>query len=99
MKIDPGHLKRIAHLSRLEVDEKDIPQLLADMNEVLQWVEQLKHVPTDGVEPLTSMAHEVNNLREDFVGTPLDKSEALAAAPDKDADYFRVPRVLDNPSS
>lgn len=95
MKIDQEQLRKIAHLSRLELDDKDVPSLLADMNAVVEWVEQLKQVNTDGVEPLTSMTQEVNSLRDDQVMPPLSHDEALSKAPSKDQHFFRVPRVLE----
>ena len=95
MKIDQELLKKIAHLSRLELDDKKVPALLADMNAVVDWVEQLKEVNTDGVEPLTSMTQEINSLRNDEVTPPLAHDEALSKAPAKDKDFFKVPRVME----
>ncbi|HQQ84212.1 MAG TPA: Asp-tRNA(Asn)/Glu-tRNA(Gln) amidotransferase subunit GatC, partial [Cyclobacteriaceae bacterium] len=57
--------------------------------------EQLNEVPTDGVEPLTTMSHEVNALREDHVQPALDRAEALRQAPQHDGQHFRVPKVLE----
>jgi aspartyl-tRNA(Asn)/glutamyl-tRNA(Gln) amidotransferase subunit C len=95
MKIDHELLKKIAHLSRLELNEKNVPSLLADMNAVVDWVEQLQEVNTEGVEPLTSMTQEINSLRNDEVTPPLGHDEALSKAPDADKDFFRVPRVME----
>ena len=95
MKIDRPLLDKIAHLSRLEFDEKDAEKMIADMSAIVSWVEKLKEVNTDGVEPLTTMSHEVNALREDEVKPHLPHDQALVSAPQKDADYFRVPKVLE----
>ena len=95
MKINRELLDRTAHLSRLEFDEKDAEQMMKDMTEIVEWVEKLKEVNTEGVEPLTTMSHEVNALREDTVKEHLDHTRALQHAPKKDADYFRVPKVLE----
>ncbi len=95
MKINRELLDKIAHLSRLEFDEKDAEKMMQDMTEIVEWVEKLKEVDTEGVEPLTTMSHEINALRNDEVGEHLDHERALRHAPKKDADYFRVPKVLD----
>ncbi len=95
MKIDRDLLDKIAHLSRLEFDEKDAANVMKEMNDIVAWVEQLNDVNTDGVEPLTTMSHEINALREDEVKPHLDHNKALLNAPKKDADYFRVPKVLE----
>lgn len=95
MKINRELLDKIAHLSRLEFDEKDAEKMMQDMTNIVAWVEKLKEVNTDGVEPLTTMSHEVNALREDEVKDHLSHERALLHAPEKDADYFRVPKVLE----
>lgn len=95
MKIDKETLHKIAHLSRLELDEKNTEKMLEDMNGILAFVEKLNEVNTDGVEPLTTMSLEVNALREDEVTTHLPHVEALKNAPKKDSDYFRVPKVME----
>jgi aspartyl-tRNA(Asn)/glutamyl-tRNA(Gln) amidotransferase subunit C len=95
MKIDRALLDKIAHLSRLEFDEKDAEKMMKDMTAIVDWVEKLKEVNTDGVEPLTTMSSELNVLRDDEVREHLSHERALGNAPQKDADYFRVPKVLE----
>ncbi len=95
MKIDKDTLNKIAHLARLEFNEKDSEKMLQDMSNIISFVEKLNEVNTEGVEPLTTMSHELNVLREDEVKPHLDHDLALKSAPKKDADYFRVPKVLE----
>lgn len=95
MKIDKETLQKIAHLSRLELDENNTEKMLADMNGILAFVEKLNEVNTDGVEPLTTMSLEVNALREDEQVNHLPHDQALASAPQKDKDYFHVPKVME----
>ena len=95
MQIDRALLDKIAHLSRLEFDEKGAEKMMKDMSAIVTWVEQLNEVNTDGVEPLTTMSHEINVLREDEVKPHLSHEDALRNAPKKDSDYFRVPKVLE----
>ena len=95
MKIDRAQLNRIAHLARLEFDEKDAEKMMRDMTDIVTFVEKLNEVNTDGIEPLTTMSHEVNALREDEVKGHLSHEEVLKNAPNKDSDYFRVPKVLE----
>lgn len=95
MKIDRALLEKMAHLSRLEIDEKDAEKMMQDMTAIVDWVEKLKEVDTTGVEPLTTMSFEINSLREDKVQPHLNHERALEGAPKADSDYFRVPKVLD----
>ena len=95
MEINRSQLDKIVHLSRLEYDEKDVEKILRDMNEIVSWVEKLQEVDTTGVEPLTSMSHEVNVLREAKAEPPLSHESALSQAPKRNDHYFLVPKVLD----
>lgn len=95
MKIDRPLLDKIAHLARLEFDEKDADKVMQDMTTIVEWVEKLNEVDTEGVEPLTSMSHELNAFREDKAKTTLTHEEVLKNAPQKDENFFRVPKVLD----
>jgi len=95
MKIDKETLNKIAHLARLEFDEKDAVKMMQDMSSMVSFVEKLNEVDTTGIEPLTTMSHEMNALREDEVKPHLDHNLALLNAPKKDENYFRVPKVLD----
>ncbi|MGE0587507.1 MAG: Asp-tRNA(Asn)/Glu-tRNA(Gln) amidotransferase subunit GatC [Cyclobacteriaceae bacterium] len=95
MKIDRATLEKIAHLARLELDEKEVPKLLEDMSRMISFVEKLKEVDTTGVEPLTTMSHEINALREDKVKNQLGTDEVLKNAPDQEGKYFRVPKVIE----
>ncbi|MBL3656520.1 Asp-tRNA(Asn)/Glu-tRNA(Gln) amidotransferase subunit GatC [Fulvivirga sediminis] len=95
MNIDKDLLNKIAHLARLEFDESTAEEMMADMTKILTWVEKLNELDTDNVEPLTTMSHEVNVLREDEVKPHLSHERALKNAPKKDSDYFRVPKVLE----
>lgn len=94
MKIDRTVLDKIAHLSRLEFNEQDAEKMMRDMTAIVTWVEKLNEVNTEGIEPLTTMSHEINMMREDKTAAPMDHDRALNGAPNKDADYFRVPKVL-----
>ncbi|MEO5600676.1 MAG: Asp-tRNA(Asn)/Glu-tRNA(Gln) amidotransferase subunit GatC [Cyclobacteriaceae bacterium] len=95
MKINRELLDKIAHLARLEFDEKDADKMMKDMTDIVNWVEKLKEVDTESIEPLTTMSHEINAWREDEVKDHLSHERALRHAPKKDADYFRVPKVLE----
>ena len=95
MKVNRELLDKIAHLARLELNEKDAEKMMQDMTAIIDWMEKLNEVDTEGVEPLTTMSHEINALREDQVKPHLDHTAALKNAPKKDLDYFRVPKVLE----
>ncbi|MES2732451.1 MAG: Asp-tRNA(Asn)/Glu-tRNA(Gln) amidotransferase subunit GatC [Bacteroidota bacterium] len=95
MLVDKETLRKIAHLSRLEVEEKTEKDLINSMNTILTWMEKLNEIDTSQVAPLTHMSEEVNVLREDEAKPHLPHEKGLRNAPKKDSDYFRVPKVME----
>jgi aspartyl-tRNA(Asn)/glutamyl-tRNA(Gln) amidotransferase subunit C len=95
MKVDKETLKKIAHLARLDLDEGKEKEMLQSLSEILTWVEKLNELNTDKIDPLTNMSMEVNALREDKIGEHLDREKGLLNAPERDATFFKVPKVKD----
>lgn len=93
-KIDLKTVDEIAHLARLEFDEKSKPEILNDMNRMLSFIDKLNELDTEKVQPLIYITDEKNILREDTPETTLSQKEALKNAPKKDSDYFKAPKVI-----
>lgn len=94
MNIDEKTINHIARLSRLEFTDDSKASFKGDLERILDLVEKLNELNTDGVEPLIHMTEAVNVLREDKVVEEISKEEALRNAPRKDSDYFKVPKVI-----
>ncbi len=94
MSINKETLEKIAHLARLEFDEKSEEKMLKDMNNMLSFVEKLQELDTENVEPLQAMSFEINQMREDKVKGQLTREKGLKNAPKNDQEYFRVPKVI-----
>ncbi|WP_242927713.1 Asp-tRNA(Asn)/Glu-tRNA(Gln) amidotransferase subunit GatC [Pontibacter vulgaris] len=95
MSTDIQTIRKLAHLARLEFNEEKEQQVLQDLNKILNWVDQLRELDTENVEPLVHMSEEVNVMREDVAVNTVTHDQALINAPKKDSDYFRVPKVLE----
>jgi aspartyl-tRNA(Asn)/glutamyl-tRNA(Gln) amidotransferase subunit C len=95
MKIEEETLQKIAHLARLNFDAQEAEKMSTDLSQVLNWVDQLQEVDTQGVAPLTNMSAEVNVFRTDEIGLQLTQEEALKNSPQKENGFFTVPKVLD----
>lgn len=95
-KIDIKTVDEIAHLARLEFTNEAKEGIITDMNRMLDFVEKLNELNTENVEPLIYMTQEQNVLREDTPEITLTQKEALKNAPQKDTDYFKAPKVIDN---
>jgi aspartyl-tRNA(Asn)/glutamyl-tRNA(Gln) amidotransferase subunit C len=94
MTIDNELVQRLAQLSKLEFDANEQDRMKADLQKILDLVEKLNEVDVEGLEPLKYMNQEEAQLRLDEVKGMLTKAEALVNAPQKDSDYFKVPKVI-----
>lgn len=94
MTIDNETVDKIAHLARLEIKDSEKAEMAADMNKVLDFMAKLNEVDTSGVEPLVYMTDITNSIRPDVANQKITHEEALENAPEKDADYFRVAKVI-----
>ena len=95
MAIDTQTVKRIAFLSRLRIEDDKIQATEDEFNKILDWVEQLKEVNTDNVEPLISVNEHNLSLRVDEVTEGNQSVAVLANAPMKEYGYFAVPKVVE----
>lgn len=95
MSLDPATVRRIAKLARIRVEELQLPQLQAELNGILGWIEQLNEVDVDGVEPLSGGAQMALKLREDAVTDGGIVELVLANAPDRAGDFYAVPKVVE----
>lgn len=94
MKITRDEVLHVAHLARLEIDDHLIDRFADQIATILEYVEQLNQVDTQGIKP-TSHAIALNNaFRKDQVATHLNRDQALANAPDKGEGSFMVPKVV-----
>lgn len=98
MSLDTATVRRVASLARLHVDDADIAKLQAELNGILGWIEQLQAVNTDGVEPMSGGAVGSGGalrLREDVITDGGIPEKVLANAPDREGEYFGVPKVVE----
>ncbi|MEQ8910514.1 MAG: Asp-tRNA(Asn)/Glu-tRNA(Gln) amidotransferase subunit GatC [Vicingaceae bacterium] len=96
MSVDSKTVDRIAELSRLEFKPEEKTEIQADLNKMLDFVAQIEEVDTAGVAPLIYILEEETSLRKDEALADYGQKDALRNAPDKDSDFIRLPKVLDN---
>ena len=95
MTIDVNAVDKIAFLSRLKIEDSVKEATKEEFNKIIQWVDQLKEVNTDNVEPLISVNENAILLREDEVTQGQCSKDILANAPMKEYGYFAVPKVVE----
>lgn len=94
MQVDTKLVNHLAHLSRLNVAPEKMDKLVADMQDLVGFVEQLNELDTTGTAPLMHMGDAFNVLREDEVRGSISREEALKNAPNADGTFFKVPKVI-----
>ena len=95
MTIDLKTIKHISKLSRISVDDEKAKKLAEDMNSIFDFIEKLKELDTDNVEPLTSVAETTLKLRVDEVKSGNIREQVLKNSPDENDDFFVVPKVVE----
>jgi aspartyl-tRNA(Asn)/glutamyl-tRNA(Gln) amidotransferase subunit C len=96
VEIRKEQVEHVAKLARLEVSEDEKAMFARQLSAILTYMDQLKEVDTEGVEPTTTELPTENVFREDAVKPSLTQEKALANAPDQADGYFRVPKILED---
>ncbi len=95
MSIDAATVRKVARLARIREPEDKLEILAAELSGILQWIEQLNEVDTDGVEPMASTEAVTLPMRDDVVTEGGDPAKVLANAPKSDRNFFVVPKVVE----
>ena len=93
-KISLSDVRKVAHLSRLELPEDQIEIYTEQLEEILTYIDQLQEIDTKGVPPTTRAVEVVNSMREDLVDVNCSREDILNQAPHREGDFFRVPKIL-----
>lgn len=95
MSLDKATVRTIATLARLEVADDELDHLAGELSHILDFVEQLAEVNTDGVAPMTSVAHMELPRRADAVTDGDCQDKVLGNAPEQRDGFFLVPKVVE----
>jgi aspartyl-tRNA(Asn)/glutamyl-tRNA(Gln) amidotransferase subunit C len=93
--IDKKTVEYVANLSRIQLDNSQTTLMQNELGKILEYMEILQSVQTDGVEPLSHVFSMTNVTRPDTAGGHFDKERLLANAPDRTEGAFVVPKVVD----
>jgi aspartyl-tRNA(Asn)/glutamyl-tRNA(Gln) amidotransferase subunit C len=97
-KIDEEQVRKVARLARLELTEAEVEEFTGQLSAILDYVEKMNELDTGDVEPLAHCLPVSNVFREDEVKESLGAEKALANAPQRDGEFFKVPKILDDSS-
>ncbi|MGH9862871.1 MAG: Asp-tRNA(Asn)/Glu-tRNA(Gln) amidotransferase subunit GatC [Candidatus Acidiferrales bacterium] len=98
MKITRKDVEYVAALAHLELTAEEVERMQQQLDSILTYIDKLNELETSQVEPMAQVLSETHPeaaVRADERQTGLDRREALAAAPDPDAAFVRVPKVIE----
>jgi|YNPBryunderm2012_1023409.scaffolds.fasta_scaffold02383_6 aspartyl/glutamyl-tRNA(Asn/Gln) amidotransferase subunit C (EC 6.3.5.-) len=94
MAISQEEVQKVALLARLLLNPQEVDLMTSQLGQILDYMALLKEVNTEGVEPMAHAVEMANVFREDRVEPSLPRELALANAPKRDEECYRVPAVL-----
>ena len=95
MSLTAQEVRWVAHLARLQLSEAELETMTRQLSAIVDYVDLLKQVNTDGVEPMAHALAVQNVFRADEPAASLPVADALANAPQRKGDFYRVPAVLE----
>lgn len=98
MKLTETEVRRVANLANLNLTEDEIEGMVHDLGGILEHMDRLAGIDTEGVEPMLQVLYETEEtatLRPDVERAPLGNQLALQNAPASGSGYFKVPKVIE----
>ena len=95
MSIDKDKIKHVSKLARISINEKKIDDLTKDLSSIFKFIEKLNELNTDNVEPLSSILNEPLRSRKDEINDGKIREKILKNSPQKNEEFFVVPKVIE----
>ncbi|MEM9805691.1 MAG: Asp-tRNA(Asn)/Glu-tRNA(Gln) amidotransferase subunit GatC [Cyanobacteria bacterium P01_D01_bin.56] len=92
--IDLEQVRKVALLARLDLTEAEEQQFTEQLSGILDYVQQLDELNTEDIEPTTRAIELSNITRQDELDTFADRESILDNAPEREDDFFKVPKIL-----
>lgn len=95
MKITKEAVGHIAHLARLELDPEEVEAYTVQVDSILQYMDKLNSLDTEGIEPTSHAMPVVCVLRDDKAKSSLSAEESIRNAPEGKGGFFKVPPIIE----
>lgn len=95
MSISKETVQYVAHLARIDLEDKELEKLSLQLHGILDFIDKLKKVNVDNVAPTSHILAINNVLRNDESGVSLPINKTLSNAPNKENNFFTVPKVIE----
>jgi aspartyl-tRNA(Asn)/glutamyl-tRNA(Gln) amidotransferase subunit C len=94
-KITLGEVEHVARLARLALSAEEKERMRRELDGILAYIDKLRGLDTEGVEPTSHAVPMTNVMREDEPRLSFPRADMLANAPDPNGDFFRVPKIIE----
>ena len=95
MKFDRDSLYKLGKLSKIQIDESKLKSLSSDLGSIIEFIDRLKSIDTENVDPTSNSLDQSLVMREDIASDVNTANEILENAPQKELDFFSVPKVIE----
>ena len=95
MSIDNQTVRKVSKLAKIKINEKEETKLIEELSNILGWVDELKKVNTEEIEPMLSVFNESMVMRKDEVSSETSEELVLKNAPKSKSGFFVVPKVVE----
>ena len=95
MSIDNKTVRKVSKLAKIRINEQEETKLIEELNNILGWVDELKKVDTEKIEPMLSVFNESMVMRKDEVSSETSDELVLKNAPESKSGFFVVPKVVE----
>ena len=95
MKFDKDSLYKLGKLSKIQIDESKLKSLSSDLGSIIEFIDRLKSIDTENVDPTSNSLDQSLVMREDIASDINTANEILENAPQKELDFFSVPKVIE----
>lgn len=89
-------VEHVARLARLALTDAEKALMREQLGRILDYIDKLKQLDVEGVEPTSHAVPMLNVMRDDEVEPCLDREQMMANAPDRIGELFRVPRIIED---
>jgi aspartyl-tRNA(Asn)/glutamyl-tRNA(Gln) amidotransferase subunit C len=94
--ISREEVQNVARLARLHLTDEEAERMREQLDAILAYIDKLRELDVEGVEPTAHAVPLVNVMRDDALAPCLPQEQALANAPDRADEFFRVPRIIED---
>tara|TARA_Y100001934_G_scaffold368_1_gene468 strand:- start:85 stop:372 length:288 start_codon:yes stop_codon:yes gene_type:complete len=95
MEFDKNSLLKLGKLSKIKIDDDKLSSLSKDLGSILNFIDRLQSIDTEEVDPTSNSLNQSLVMRDDIAIDKNSANEILENAPEKELDFFSVPKVIE----